>query len=225
MTMRRVSEQLKDQNWVTAGLALVIVILGVVIGLQLDRLISGSGSMATIEIERATNTSSVVMSNAAVSIGEEPMNDLDKLVAIEDIKKAKARYFRAVDTKEFDLLYSVFTEDATFDMRQAMRDPVTGKPDHIQDLPLIEGRPGIIELISGTDGVQTVHHGHNPEIEITSETTATGIWPMEDIAIVPGAGFRGYGHYRETYVKTDEGWRIKTLLLTRTLVAFNSVDE
>ena len=29
--------------------------------------------------------------------------------------------------------------------------------------------------------VVTVHHGHMPEIELTSPTTARGIWAMEDM--------------------------------------------
>jgi len=67
--------------------------------------------------------------------------------------------------------------------------------------------------------VVTVHHGHMPEIELTSPTTATGIWSMEDKLRWPkGSVIRemhGYGHYRETYERTATGWRIKTLKLTR----------
>ena len=40
----------------------------------------------------------------------------------------------------------------------------------------------------------TVHHGHMPEIELTSPITATGIWAMFDIVQSPRLNFRGYGH-------------------------------
>jgi hypothetical protein len=67
--------------------------------------------------------------------------------------------------------------------------------------------------------VITVHHGHMPEIELTSPTTATGIWAMEDHlwwpAGSPITSLHGYGHYHETYRKSSEGWRIATLTLTR----------
>jgi hypothetical protein len=55
-----------------------------------------------------------------------------------------------------------------------------------------------------------------PEIEITSPTTARGVWAMEDMLRWPdGRELHGYGHYHETYERTDDGWRIKTLTLTR----------
>ena len=56
-----------------------------------------------------------------------------------------------------------------------------------------------------------------PEITITSETTATGIWAMEDKLIWrDGSRLHGYGHYHETYRKGADGaWRIATLDITR----------
>ena len=66
------------------------------------------------------------------------------------------------------------------------------------------------------EGVVTVHHGHMPEIELTSETTARGIWAMQDLLQWPdGTELRGYGHYHETYERIDGHWRIKTSTLTR----------
>jgi hypothetical protein len=69
------------------------------------------------------------------------------------------------------------------------------------------------------NGVVTVHHGHMPEIELTSATTATGVWAMEDHLRWPAGEsigeLHGYGHYHETYVKLDDGWRISSTKLTR----------
>ena len=60
-----------------------------------------------------------------------------------------------------------------------------------------------------------MHHGHMPEIELTSPTTATGIWAMEDMLRYPdGSEMHGYGHYHETYEFAGDTWRIKTLTLT-----------
>ena len=73
-------------------------------------------------------------------------------------------------------------------------------------------------LRSNIEAVTTVHHGHMPEIDVTSETTATGVWAMEDIVETPGDILHGYGHYWETYRKVDGKWLIETLHLTRTRV-------
>jgi hypothetical protein len=66
------------------------------------------------------------------------------------------------------------------------------------------------------DPSQTVHMGHTPVLELTSEDTAKGVWPLEDIVTHPsGSIIHGYGHYRETYKKVDGKWKIATLHLTR----------
>ena len=66
----------------------------------------------------------------------------------------------------------------------------------------------------------TSHHIFVPELELTSETTAKAIWPMEDYAWWPeGSPVRymhEYGHYRETYeCLEDERWYISTIDFTR----------
>ena len=46
---------------------------------------------------------------------------------------------------------------------------------------VIDGADTFIDFLRETlDDVTTVHHGHMPEIELTSDTTATGLWAMED---------------------------------------------
>jgi hypothetical protein len=70
--------------------------------------------------------------------------------------------------------------------------------------------------------VVTVHHCHTPEIEVTSSTTATGVWAMEDMLRWPnGMELHGYGHYHETYAKVDGRWRIKRSTLTRLRMDFS----
>jgi hypothetical protein len=50
-----------------------------------------------------------------------------------------------------------------------------------------------------------------PEIEVTSPTTATGIWAYEDLARYPdGRRMDGYGHHHETYEKVDGTWKMKS---------------
>jgi len=142
------------------------------------------------------------------------MDSTQRLDAIEEIKQLKARYFRCMDTKDWDGLAEVFAPDAVMDMSSEMRDGTT------EGEGITRGNRAIAAFVKGAvDPVTTVHHGHMPEIEILSATEARGIWAMEDKLRWPeGSPIRtmhGYGHYHETYEKVDGAWRIKSTRLTR----------
>lgn len=127
--------------------------------------------------------------------------------AIESIKQLKARYFRLLDAKDWEALRLLFADDAVVDMRGE-----GGRETDTADA-FIES------LKADLDGVTTVHHGHTPEIVLSSATTATGIWAMEDELWWPeGAPLRhmhGFGHYHETYQLADGRWRLTAMTLTR----------
>jgi hypothetical protein len=82
---------------------------------------------------------------------------------------------------------------------------------------VITGADAFMEFVRDTlDNVITVHHGHMPEIDVTSPTTATGTWALHDRLLWSnGARLEGYGHYHETYAKIDGEWRIASSTLTR----------
>jgi uncharacterized protein (TIGR02246 family) len=123
---------------------------------------------------------------------------------LEAIRQLKARYFRTMDTKDWDGMRQVFTADVMMDTTESGGGLVTGADEFLAFLR------------EALDGATTVHQGHTPEIELTSETTATGIWALNDIVIWPnGMRLDGYGHYHETYVKDPDGWRIASSKLTR----------
>ena len=152
------------------------------------------------------------------------MDDVGRLVAIEDIKQLKARYFRCMDTKDWDGLAAVFTPDAVFDLRAvaSIRDPVAGEwaPPFSGDDAVHVGRDAVMAMIRGSvERLITVHHGHMAEIEIHGETTARGVWAMEDVITSapgePALRMHGYGHYHETYERLAAGWAIKTTRITR----------
>jgi hypothetical protein len=137
------------------------------------------------------------------------MDEIERMTAIEEIRRLKARYFRCLDTKDWDGFRDVFAADAEMDMR-----PEAGEAG------LVHGNQAIADFVRGVVGdVETVHHGHMPEIDLTSTTTATGIWAMEDLLRWPAGGpfgsMHGWGHYHETYTKEGGAWRIRTLALTR----------
>ena len=123
---------------------------------------------------------------------------------IEAIKQLKARYFRMMDTKDWDGMREVFADDVLIDTTDSGGRVVAGADEFMA---------GLREIL---EDVLTVHHGHMPEIELTSATTATGVWSMEDMLRWPnGSELHGFGHYHETYEKIDGHWQIKKMTLTR----------
>lgn len=129
-----------------------------------------------------------------------------QLLEIEAIKQLKARYARAVDTKDWALLSQVLAEDA----RSVYGDGAFA----------FEGRDAIVDFLKGildSREMVTMHQSHTPEIELTSETTARGTWYLEDIVFNVGeanehnparSAMVGTGIYHDEYVKRDDAWQI-----------------
>lgn len=150
---------------------------------------------------------------------------LDKLAAIEEIKQLKARYFRDLDTKNWEGLNSIFAADAVFDLRavNSVRSPSTGGfiPPLGGEERIFRGRAAIVAMIRGAvESLITVHHGHLCEIEVLSDESARGIVPMEDILRLPSGELmlHGFGHYHEEYEKLGGRWLIKMSCLTRLFI-------
>ncbi len=142
------------------------------------------------------------------------MDPIERLLAIEDIKRLKSRYFYCLDYKDWaGWKRDVFAPDLIFYVEEALAEPVRGV-----DTFIAWTAENAADQIS-------VHHGHMPDIEILSPTEAKGVWAMEDTLRLPNGpspmGYtflHGYGHYHETYVKLAVGWRIQTVRLTRLFV-------
>jgi hypothetical protein len=138
------------------------------------------------------------------------MSDLERLLAIEDIKFLKARRDRAVDTKDW----------ATYEALHA--------PDHIshhdeKDGGRMVGASNMVRQVSAIMAdVISVHHSHTPQITFQSPTQATGIWGMEDNIFWKQGDedhwLRGFGFYHETYEKRDGQWLFTSRQLKRTHV-------
>lgn len=133
------------------------------------------------------------------------MSDLERLLAIEDIKFLKARRDRAVDTKDFD----------TYEALHA--------PDHVSHNDGFERWNNRDEMIANVRRLMadniTVHHSHTPQITFDTPTRARGIWGMEDnIFWRQGAEehwLQGFGFYHETYEKRDGQWVFTSRRLKR----------
>lgn len=141
----------------------------------------------------------------------------------EAIRQLKARYFRLMDGKDWASWHGLFTPDVVV----RVDSEVSNGSDLVRPFALPAGRDAFVAHISDTlRGVLTVHHGHMPEIDLLSATSATGVWAMEDLLKWPdGMTLHGYGHYRETYRKDDGEWRIATLDLTRLRLDHGAADQ
>jgi hypothetical protein len=150
--------------------------------------------------------------NRAAKLMTEPAHELiarddaTGLMAVEAIKQLKARYCRYLDAKDWASWRTLFTEDFLSDTSQAGGKRIAGADDFVAFTRKGIGRPA----------QATAHQVHAPEIELTSETTARGVWALQDVVrFGPGVTLVGYGHYHETYEKIDGQWLIKSSKLTR----------
>lgn len=135
---------------------------------------------------------------------------------IEAIKQLKYKYFRCLDTKDWEGLGETLTDDA----RTAYDE---GKYAHV-------GRAAIVEFLSsalGSPRIVSMHHGHHPEVTLLSDTTAKATWYLEDVVIFRDADTRMHGaaFYEDEYVKTAEGWRIAFTGYRRTFELFESTSS
>lgn len=134
--------------------------------------------------------------------------EIQKINDIEAIKALKGKYFRCLDSKLWDELETTLSPNIVTsysDGKLVFRSPkeVTGY--------LSKAMP--VEEIS-------LHMGHTPEIEIESETTATGRWYLEDKLIFTDGKYKGIGvnggaFYLDKYEKIDGQWYILETGYTR----------
>jgi 3-phenylpropionate/cinnamic acid dioxygenase small subunit len=146
-------------------------------------------------------------------------DDLRQLLDRELIKETKARYFRYLDTKQWDKWRACFTDDCRFEMSTDVDDP----------------DEWVHYVSNNIHATRTAHHGHMPEITFIATDTARVIWAMYDFVefsdVVNGDqgfvgfghyqtadrshGFVGYGYYEEEYRRVGNEWKISFMRLTR----------
>jgi SnoaL-like domain len=145
------------------------------------------------------------------------VGDVERLVAIEAIKQLKARYYRFLDTHNWDALEMVFTTDGVMDV---------SVPDRIvrEEEGIYRGRKAIREFAQkAVGGAQTIDHALMPEIEVLSPIAAKGVWAQEDrVFWAEGANksLHGHGYEYETYRVEDGEWRIASTKLVRIRTEF-----
>ena len=125
---------------------------------------------------------------------------VQQLSDLEDIRTLKHRYFRGIDTADLALLGTLFTNDLTVDYR--------GGTYRVR----LEGRDNMLEFLANSfhSGAVAMHHGHMPEITLTGENDAEGLWYLEDIFIDVERSSHTIGSaiYRDVYRREDGVWKI-----------------
>lgn len=126
---------------------------------------------------------------------------------LEAIRQLKYRYFRALDSKDWDGVGETLTKDAT--------------TAYDSGRYAFEGRDAILDFLRtalGSRRMISMHHGHHPEIEFTGEGTARGTWYLEDKVYFLDANtvLRGAAFYTDEYVKVDGEWKISSTGYERT---------
>ena len=147
------------------------------------------------------------------------MNEVEQLKAIEEIKVVKARYFRGVDTNDAELVRGILADDCVLDYMGCCTDPATGK-DYLPAMNVVmRGKASWSSEGLAASGIVSTHHGHNCEVTLTGDNTASAIWSMTDRLFMPAGApmsvMTGHGYYHETYEKTDGRWKIKSLRIQR----------
>ncbi len=132
------------------------------------------------------------------------LTDLERLVAIEEIKQLQARRVRSVDTKDWTVYAACHAPDI----------------EHESNVVKVSGREQLLAAVSKSLARATsIHHMHSPEIDLTSDTTARAVWVMQDTVIREterGAETKkGFAYSHETYRKEDGRWVVATRRIER----------
>lgn len=139
-------------------------------------------------------------------------SDLQRLLDIEDIKRLKSRYCRYIDSKQWHLLPTLFTDDVCFD---GFASAPTGS----------DGAAFVLGVSARLGPAVTMHHCHTPDIVFADEHNARAVWAMADYMEWPepiglpeapqARGMQGFGHYEEAYRRVDGVWKMAHLRLCR----------
>ena len=135
------------------------------------------------------------------------MTDIERLIELQAIYRLKGRRDHAVDQKDWATYAELHTDDYV-----AMS---------ISSEPIVGGQAAADALSVQLANVTTVHHCHTPVIDFQDRNHATGVWAMEDNFFWTRnrekQWLRGFGFYRETYVRGEDGqWRFSYRKLERT---------
>ncbi|MEM1112238.1 MAG: nuclear transport factor 2 family protein [Pseudomonadota bacterium] len=148
---------------------------------------------------------------------DELRKDIQRLMDIEAIKQLKHAYFRCVDTANLEEMATLFHDDVSVNFKGGDYEwKLQGKQEYLDNIGVSFSRESVGH-----------HNGHQPEIQILSETEATGIWYLADHMWILNhkALTQGTALYWDRYLKVDGRWLIKDTNYERIYEINSILDE
>ena len=119
------------------------------------------------------------------------MDDVRRLLELEEIKQLRARYCLLLDAQAWDALRALFTDDCRFEVGSGSY----SNPDDF-----------VANLREHLTGESHVHVVSMPVIEHTGPDTARGFWAFSNRGAL--------GHYQDEYRREGGVWKISSLTMT-----------
>ena len=143
--------------------------------------------------------------------------DIQRLMDIEAIKQLKHAYFRCIDTANMEELGSLFHDQVHVHFIGGNYEwKLDGKEQYLNNVGMAFSNQAIGH-----------HNGHHPEIQMISDTEATGIWYLADnMWILNHKAFTtGTAIYWDRYEKVDGRWLIRETRYERLYEINQQLDE
>ena len=148
---------------------------------------------------------------------EELRCNVQQLMDIEAVKQLKHAYFRCTDTANLAEMAELLHDDVTVDFVGGFYAwKLSGKQEYLDSLKKSFHREAVGH-----------HNGHQPEIQILSETEATGIWYLTDNMWLLNHKFftTGTALYWDQYEKVGGRWKIRSTSYRRIYEISRQLDE
>ena len=146
----------------------------------------------------------------------ELMRRIENLEHVNAIKDLKARYWTSVDRQKLD------------DVRDCLAPE--GAVVDFEGVPRCDNRDAFIAIIREQGcrpGLHNMHHGQNPQIQITGPAEAKGTWDVYFFSIDTAARttIQMSGEYDDRYVLKNGRWWIQTTQFRQTSFLMQKIDE
>ncbi len=124
---------------------------------------------------------------------------IQRLEDIEAIKKLMGKYYRTLDTKNWEELKTCFSPNV-----------VTSYSDGKYCFKGPEETVGFFAKVMGPESQISQHQGHTPEITIIDEKSASGHWYLQDFLVLREKDIcvNGTAIYTIKYEKINNEWKI-----------------
>lgn len=126
----------------------------------------------------------------------EIVDPIDMLVATEEVKRLRCVFSMLQDSQDWAGLHEMFVDGATVVLeKESIAGDSVPRREEVTADDLVE------RIRTRSTGHRRFHALHSPAIEVTSPTTARGLWPFSS------GSERGF--YDDHYVKLGGAWKIE----------------